>query len=405
MGHMKKIINSHLLGGILLIAGTTLGVGMLAFPTVTSYGGFLPSALLFVFIWLLMLTSAFFFLDVNLSIKGENNMISMAQKTLGTWGKILSWVVYLLLLYSLTASYIAGCTPLIVEAIRTWTGYTLPQWLAPFALPILFGGFVYAGTRGVDRVNRLFMFGLIISYLVLVFFVPEQVNAVNLLHFDMPAMTLAIPIVITAFGYHIIIPSLSTYMKRDPHKLHKAIVIGSLIPIVVYLLWQVLVLGTVPLNLLTEAYVSNETAIEPLARVLKNPFISLAAKLFAFFAIITSFIGVTLSLSDFLTDGFKIKKSKAGRFLAIILTFLPPLFFVFTYRRGFYLALQYAGAFVAILLVFLPAAMAWKLPKYRSGGRKIFLIFIMLIAIGIVVFDILEESGKLKPLITKYHSQ
>ena len=49
----------------------------------------------------------------------------------------------------------------------------------------------------------------------------------------------------------------------------------------------------------------------------------------------TSFLGVTLSLSDFLTDGFKIKKSWEGRLMACLLTFIPPLIFVLTYQRGF----------------------------------------------------------------------
>ncbi|NGX38555.1 MAG: Tyrosine-specific transport protein [Chlamydiae bacterium] len=399
---MKGLIHNPVLGGSLLIAGTTLGVGMLAFPTLTVFGGFVPSVILFILIWLLMLCSSFFFLDANLSIKGENNMVTMAQKTLGTWGKLLSWVIYLLLLYSLIAALIAGSTPLFVGAIEELTGYTLPKWLAPFSLPILFGGFIYTGTRGVDLVNRILMLGLIISYCLLVFFVPEQVNFDNLAHFDMPAITIAIPIVITAFGYHIIIPSLTTYMNRDRKKLRKTILIGSFIPIVVYLLWQALVLGAVPFNLLSEAYVKGVTATHPLSQVLHNPYISLAAKLFTFFAIVTTFVGVTLSMSDFLTDGFKIKKSGKGRLMAILLTFVPPLFFVFTYQRGFYIALQFAGAFVAILLVFLPAAMVWKHKNYQTGAKRLLLLLVMAIGIGIVVFDILEESGKLKPLIVKY---
>lgn len=393
---------NHIVGGVLLIAGTTLGAGMLALPTSTVFGGFIPSVVLFLFIWLLMLASSFFFLDANLSIPGKNNMITMAEKRLGTWGKVLSWVVYLLLLYSLTAAYIAGCTPLLVEAIQDITGYTLPGWLAPFSLPVLFGGFVYAGTRGVDLINRLLMIGLIVSYVLLVFFVPEHVQTSQLQHVDFPAIGFAIPIVIAAFGYHIIIPSLTEYMQRDRKMLYKTIFIGSLIPILVYLLWQILVIGTVPMDMLATAFSKGESATQPLSKILQNPLISLAAKFFAFFAITTSFIGVTLSLSDFLTDGFRIKRTHAGRILAILITFVPPLFFVFTYPQGFYIALQYAGAFVAILLVFLPAAMVWKLKNYQNIGKRLFLSLVIVIAFAIVVLDFMQERGMLKPLISKY---
>lgn len=401
---MRKLIENHFIGGVLLIAGTTLGVGMLAFPTVTAFGGFFPSAILFIIIWLVMLFSSFFFLDANLSIAGQNNMVTMAQKRLGTWGKVLSWVIYLLLLYSLTAAYIAGAAPLFSEAIESFIGQSVPKWLPPFFLPLIFGWFIYSGTRGVDLVNRLLMIGLIVSYVLLVFFVPQQVDVQRLQHVDFPAIGFAIPVVITAFGYHIIIPSLTTYMQRDRKVLRKTIIVGSVIPILVYLLWQVLVLGAVPLNMLIEAFQTGQSATQPLSKVLHSPFIKLSAKLFAFFAIVTSFIGVTLSLSDFLTDGFKIKRTHTGRVLAILLTFIPPLFFVYTYPKGFYIALQYAGAFVAILLVFLPAAMVWKLKNYQSIGKKVLLCSIILIAVVIVVLDLMQEQGMLQFLITKYSS-
>ena len=104
-------------------------------------------------------------------------------------------------------------------------------------------------------------------------------------------------------------------------------------------------------------------------------------------------------------DGFKIKKSWEGKLLAILLTFIPPLIFVFTYRRGFVVALEYAGAFVAILLWFLPAVMAWNLKKpkfYKSVRAKALMLFIMIAAIGIVVIDVLEQMGLLQPLIARY---
>jgi tyrosine-specific transport protein len=157
--------------------------------------------------------------------------------------------------------------------------------------------------------------------------------------------------------------------------------------------------------MLASAYKEGIAATEPLAQVIRNPLIGLAAKLFSFFAIVTSFVGVTLSLSDFLTDGFKIKQNGQGRFIALFLTFIPPLLFVFAYTRGFYLALQYAGVFVAILLVFLPAAMAWKLKKHRfynSSKGKLYLTLVILVSFVVITLDLMQEHGSLKPLIAPY---
>lgn len=399
---------NHYIGGIFLVAGTTIGAGMLALPVMTSFIGFGPSILIFLLCWLVMLATAYFFLDVNLAVEGEPNLISMAQKTLGGWGKGVSWIFYLLLLYSLTAAYISASAPLFVSAVKAISGYTLPTWLAPFCLPVIFGFFVYLGTLGVDLVNRLLMMGLCVSYIILVGFLPEHIEGHLLTHVDWNPLLIAFPVVITSFGYHIIIPSLTTYMNHDVKHLRWTLLLGSLLPLVIYILWQVLILGIVPIqgtNSLIEAWKEGSSATIPLTNIVKSKWIITGAHFFSFFAIVTSFLGVTLSLSDFLTDGFKIKKTWEGRLLACLLTFIPPLVFVFTYQRGFFIALEYAGAFVAVLLIFLPAMMAWKLKEnrfYQSVKGKLLLSFVILFACFIIVVDILQQWGTFKPLIEKY---
>ncbi|MGE5196689.1 MAG: amino acid permease [Anaerolineae bacterium] len=401
----KTIRMSRFWGAVLLIAGTTIGAGMLALPVATAFTGFFPSLALFLICWLLMLASAFCFLDVNLFIKGESNLISMAGQTLGRVGKAISWIIYLLLLYSLTAAYIAASAPLFAEAIAYLTGWRIPSWLAPFSLPFFFGSFIYMGTGGVDKINRLLMIGLLLAYALLVAFLPTHIQPPLLTHVDWPVGVIAISVILTSFGYHIIIPSLTTYMEHDAKRLRRIILIGSAIPLLVYIVWQFLILGIVPLRELSIAWQKGASATDPLSRILPESWLTLSARFFSFFAIVTSFLGVALSLSDFLTDGLKIKKTWEGRLMALSLTFLPPLFFVFTYERGFYLALQYAGAFVAILLGILPAAMAWTLktpPFYRSFKGRVLLIAIMLLSLIVVIIDILQETGCLAGLLQGY---
>ncbi len=400
---------NHFLGAVLLVAGTTIGAGMLALPIMTAFVGFGLSLAIFFICWFFMLMTAYFFLDVNCSLKGEVNLISMVHKTIGNWGKVLAWVVYLLLLYSLIAAYIAASAPLFKTALHQMTGYHLPNWLASFVLPFVFGGFVYLGTLGVDLINRLLMFGLVISYVLLVGFLPEHVDGDLLMHFDIKTLLIPFPVVITSFGYHIIIPTLTTYMNHDRKQLRRVLFVGSLIPLFIYILWQVLILGIVPVegrDSLAAAWTHGKTAIAPLVDIVNNRWIKMGAQFFAFFAIITSFLGVSLSLSDFLIDGLKIKKSWKGKLGALILTFLFPMIFVLTYPKGFILALEYAGAFVAILLILLPALMAWHLKKpkfYQTPRGKALLIIVMLFALFIVAVDVLEQSGFYKPLLSRYH--
>ncbi len=75
--------------------------------------------------------------------------------------------------------------------------------------------------------------------------------------------------------------------------------------------------GIVPVfgeHSLTEASEKGLQITFYLKTFLKSPWIGFLARAFAFFAIVTSLLGVSLSLSDFLADGFKIKKTHTENF-------------------------------------------------------------------------------------------
>ncbi len=382
------------LGGILLVAGTTIGVGMLGLPVMTGFMGFFPSMLLFSICWIFMLFTGFLFIEINAAARGQANLITMAEKTLGLWGKTVAWIFYLLLLYSLIAAYISGSAPLFRQIFPI-----IPIGLSKFTLPLLFGGFIYLGTKGVDWINRILMVGLVLAYLILIALIPPHIQTNLLSHVSWPPFAYAAPVVLTSFGYHIIIPSLATYLHHDKKTLYTVVIIGSLLAFIINGIWQFLVLGSVPLegpDGLINAWQHGIPATGPLANMIQSSWVKIGAYAFSFFAIVTSFLGVGLSLADFLTDGLKIKKCWEGRLLAIVLTFIPPLIFVFSYERGFLLALEYAGAFVAILLVFLPAAMAWTLdtPKfYKTLKGRILLSTTIAFSAIIILINLLIRWG------------
>ena len=399
---------SRYVGGILLVAGTTIGAGMLALPVATAFLGFFPSLFVFAITWLIMLCSAFFFLDINLSIEGNCNLITMVEKTLGGWAKAVAWVFYLLLLYSLIAAYIAASAPIFNQFISNWVSSEIPDWVGPFVLPLCFGWFIYLGTLGVDWLNKFLMVGLALSYLLLVGKAPSHIEINLLYHYDFSISFVAFAIIVTSFGYHVIIPSLKGYMKGNAKDLKKTLIIGSLIPLFVYIIWQFIVLGTVPIygsDGLAEAWLKGKSASEPLSKIVQSTFLKLGLKLFSFFAILTSFIGVSLSLSDFLTDGLKLKKSWEGRLIACFLTFLPPMIFVFTSSRGFILALEYAGIFVTVLLILFPALMALKKPLNSSFSKsklRVLAFVVILFASFIIVVNFFQKIGSFSSFTKKY---
>ncbi|MCH9617291.1 MAG: Tyrosine-specific transport protein [Chlamydiia bacterium] len=395
---------SKVAGGTLLVSGTTIGAGLLGLPATCAFMGFYPSILLFFICWLFMLAAGIFFVDISCDIKKKANIITMAEKTIGKWGMAVSWISYLLLLYSLMALYLTGSAVIFKDAMEILFGISLPSFAASFILPLLFGWLIYLGTYGVDMVNRYLMAALVLSYVLLVSFLPSHIQMENLQHYAFIPAIYALPFVITAFGYHIIIPTLGSYMKYDRKMMIYSVVIGSVIALVINTLWQFLVLGVVPLDTLAIAWKADTPITPALAKMVTSNVLGIGVYLFSIFAILTSFLGVALSLSDFLIDGFKIKKGWEGRLLAIALTFVPPLLFISTYGNGFLLALGYAGAFVAILLLFIPSMMVWKLKGhtfYQSTMGHTLMITTVIFAGCIVTVNILNRWGFFTKILEK----
>lgn len=395
---------NRLLGAILLVSGTTIGAGMLALPVTTGLAGFLPALLIMTGTWLFMTLTAFYFLEVNLRMKGESNLISMMHKTLGRPGEILSWITYLLLLYALTAAYLLGCSQILNDFLQPMLLFTIPHWVWPIVIFLFFGSFVYMGTEIVDFLNRFMMIALILSYISIIVLGCCKVHPPMLTHINWNYLLPSVSIVLTSFGYHIIIPTLSTYLEHDSKLLRKAIFIGSFIPFLVYVLWQFTVMGVVPVygeHSLSEAARQGQQVTFFLKILLNSKWVGWAVQCFAFFAMVTSLLGVALSLSDFLADGLKIKKSHTGKFFILLLTFIPPLLFTLFYPQGFIIALEYAGILVVILLALSPALMAW-FERYgpeteRSfipsdfkvpGGKTLLIVTVLisLLLIGIEIF-------------------
>jgi tyrosine-specific transport protein len=366
--------NNRFVGAILLVAGTTIGAGMLALPITTGLAGFFPSLLLMTLIWLFMLLTAFYLLEVNLHTPGESNLISMIRLTLGPAGTVIAWVTYLLLLYALTSAYLLGCSQILDKFFQDIFPFFVPHWAWLVAIFCIVSLFVYLGTTLVDYLNRFMMLGLVLAYLTLAavgccYVTPKMLTYANWDYF-VPSVT----IVLTSFGFHIIIPTLTTYLEHDVKRLKWAIFIGSLIPFIIYVIWQFLVMGVVPVygdNGLLEAGKQGLQITFFLTALLKSPLLNVSIRAFAFFAIVTSLLGVSLSLSDFLADGLKIKKTHLGKLLIVGLTFLPPLLFALFYPHGFIIALEYAGLFVLILLCLLPSLMVWR-ERYSVRTEKKF---------------------------------
>lgn len=404
MSSLKKL--NAFIGSILIITGTCIGAGMLAIPLITAACGFSIAIVLLILVWLLMSATAFLILEVNLNYKTGTNMQSMAKHTLGKTGRLINWVSYLLLLYALTAAYISGGSDILDHSLEH-VGIYIPTFLSSLLFLLVLGGFVYAGTAAVDNLNKFLISIKFLAFFGLCGFIFFAIKTKNLL-IDSPDLNyiwISFPILITAFGFHTVIPSIRSYLEPKSSKnkevsksfkkqLYIVIAIGAFIPLLIYVLWEIIALGVIPLfgqySFASIAHSGNNVngLIKMFHDQLHAPMVTTMTSIFTSVAVTTSFLGVTLGLYHFNQDTYKLKtKVHHHRILAFVITFLPPWLFAIFYPNGFLMALGFAGIFVAILLISLPAVMVWKIRSEKGKNNKLskfYLSIIFLIGIGII---------------------
>lgn len=391
----------HVLGGTLLIAGTMVGVGMLALPVATGEGGFIPAAVIYILCWLFMLCTGLLLLEVCTWMPKDSNLITMAHRLLGPVGKDVCWLVYLFLFITVMIAHVLGGG----AVLNGVTGGHLPCWVAMVLYVVIFSPVVYLGTKWVDRLNITLMIGVAVSYFLFIAVSYDHVDTRLLARSDWSKAWLALPVLFTAFTFQVIIPTLMTYMQRDVKKVRLSIILGTSIPLVAYLIWEFLILGIVPAegpNGLIEGAKKGWNAVMPLKELLQSRIVFAIGKSFAFFTMTTSYIALALAYLDFLADGLKVQKKGLKKVLLCLAVFVPPTIVSMTYPHVFITALNYAGGFsCAILFGLFPPLMVWigrYIKKYDHfplipGGKPFLAILILFVLIELGV-EITQEIMK-----------
>jgi tyrosine-specific transport protein len=381
----------HVFGGTLLISATMVGVGMLALPIATGEGGLLPAIFIYLLCWLFMLCTGLLFLEVCSWMPKDSNLITMSERLLGPVGKNVCWVVYLFLFFTVMIAHVVGGSAIVNEISQN----TLPHWASAILYVAIFSPIVYLGTRWVDRLNLTLMVGVVISYLLFIFLAVKHVDISLYTRIDWPKAWIALPVLFTAFTYQLIIPTLMTYMERNVKKVRLSIILGTTIPLVVYLIWECLILGIIPAegeNGLIEAAKRGNNAVMPLKEITGVHTVYAIGKTFAFFTMTTSYIALALAYLDFLADGLKVKKKGFKKVLLCLAIFIPPTFVAITYPHIFLIALRYAGGFsCAILFGLFPPLMAWVgrySKKYEYAPQLIGGKASLVILIAFVLFEL-----------------
>jgi len=240
-------VKNRTLGSIFIVAGNTIGAGMLAMPLAEAGVGFGVTLALLIMLLLLMCYTALLLVEVYQHAPVDKGLGALAKHYLGTYWQWFTGFSMLFLMYSITAAYISG-------RVNYWRRASVNGHSNPFLPLMLAYSFVVAGevvcvsTHSVDFFNRI-LFGIKIIFLIiiLVLIMPYvEKNNLMTMPLEQGLAVSAIPIIFALFGFHSSVPSIVSYMGGNVRALRWVFIIGSAIPLVIYIFWQLAILGALP---------------------------------------------------------------------------------------------------------------------------------------------------------------
>ncbi|TYH53873.1 hypothetical protein E1A91_D09G125300v1 [Gossypium mustelinum] len=375
---------------IFLVAGTTVGAGILAIPAVTQDSGFLASAVACILCWVFMVATGLLIAEVNVNTmcelgSGGVSLVSMARRTLGPVGVQIACWSYIFIHYALLVAYLARSSDILTNYLG------LPLWESATLFSLVFGGICYFGSqRFIGAVNGVLVFGIIASFIALVAVASGGLEWDALLKANFEAVPMSIPIIALSFVYQNVVPVLCTNLEGNMSKVRTAIVVGTAIPLGLFLVWDAVILGSI-----SSLGMGSDQMVDPLQqlRASNSGVVGPIIEVFSLLAIATSYIGFVLGLSDFLADLLKLPAGE-NRPQPYLLTLIPPIGLALLDPEIFFKALDFAGTY---------GAMSWsdrystpstsvKLPELVPGGR-LTLTLVMLCSGGVIVTEILESLG------------
>ena len=369
-----------LFGGAMIIAGTVIGAGMLANPTATSGVWFTGSLIVLLYTWFSMLSSGLMILEVNTHYPHGASFDTMVKDLLGPTWNAINGIAVAFVLYLLTYAYIFVGGDLTAKGLGSAVGSDVSLTVGQLVFFGILAFCVWASARLVDRFTSVLIGGMVLTFIWATGGLLADAKLPVLFDTQAPAGTsywiyisAALPVCLASFGFHGNVSSLLKYFKGDAPKVAKSLWAGTLIALVIYVLWQIAIQGNLPRNEFAPVIAADgqvSVLIETLSKFVQTGSMAAILSFFSYMAIATSFLGVTLGLFDYIADIFKWDDGFAGRTKTAAVTFLPPLVSCLLFPTGFVTAIGYVGLVATVWTCSLPSLLLLRSRQKFGKGKN-----------------------------------
>lgn len=391
----------RLIGPAFLVLGNVLGVGILAGPITAGLSGFVPSLLGMLLIWLLMMISAFVIAHAIKPGSKHFDLPSFYSEKIGGFGKWIAIVCNLIILYGVLVAYLSGISTIIARLFPSLNAHQLPVMLVYFVIMFLL---IVTGNKAISKNNIVVISLIWICFFLMIGTAFGKFEMSTLVGTeDWRYVPIVLPVAISAFHFHNIIPTVSKKLDYDFKSTCWAIFIGLLCGLIINVLWSFSVLGSLSYDQIVMSYQHGVPATVPMAHLLGNTVFMYSGLVFAVLAVTAAFIANGTGLFGFIGDLAHTYFKVDNKYTIGLISFLPPIACALIYPKIFVVAISFVGGIGEdLLFLTLPGVVLLQVAKNKpssiSGWLKLIAWIMILVSIYICIYVFCQKFlGMFKP--------
>ncbi|MFH0831981.1 MAG: aromatic amino acid transport family protein [archaeon] len=376
------------------LIGTIIGAGVLAIPYAISKAGFLTGLMILAVLAFASILVYLYVGEVVLRTKGNFQLSGYARKYLGNIGGSLMAFTMIFGIYGALIAYIIGVGDSLAALFSTnQINFLQFSMSSNIFFSLLF--FIFASLVVYRGMKMVGMSEMIMSSIVVVLLLAISVLAFpgmrisNLASFDISKVFLPYGVILFALSGAVAIPEIKEQLSSNRKQLRKAIIIGVMVPVVLYLLFSLVTVGVCGIGTTEIATVCLGQRFGSASFLMGN--------LFAILAMTTSFLSLGFGLKEMYKYDYRIK-----HFFSWILACVVPLIFFFLLvkflpQETFYRTISLSGGITmtleGILVVLMHNKAKWhgeRKPEFSIKRSKIISAVLIIIFVLGFVYTLLE---------------
>ncbi len=280
------------------LTGTMIGAGILGLPYVFAKSGFLIGIFWLLVLGAIMILANLYLAEITLRTKGKHQLAGYAKQYLGEKGGALMFFAVVFGIYSALLAYLIGEGQSLSQIITGTTDYAVYFGIGFWILLTLL---LREGLHGLKKVETWGVLAIVGIILGMFIYLSPNIQPINLLYTNNTSFFLPFGVVMFALLGFTSIPELRLEIKGNEKMFKKAIFVGTLIPIILYILFTSIFIGILGVNI-------TEIATLSFGKILN---------LLGIFTMLTSYLVLSFSLKDMYK--YDLKLSKKRRFFWVSL--------------------------------------------------------------------------------------